>query len=32
MQRVPGWVLLDPKTSELGAAHAAADLLAAALP
>ena len=32
MQRVPVWVLLDPKTSELGAAHAAADLLAAALP
>lgn len=27
MQRMPVWVLLDPKTSRLGAAHVALDLL-----
>jgi glucokinase len=27
MQRIPVWVLLNPKTSQLGAAHAALDLL-----
>jgi glucokinase len=27
MQRMPVWVLLNPKTSQLGAAHAALDLL-----
>lgn len=27
MERIPVWVLLDPKTSLLGAAHAAADML-----
>jgi len=27
MMRMPVWVLLNPKTSQLGAAHAALDLL-----